>query len=130
MSIDFTTATKLPGNFSPQPDQSRVDVYKRTDLLYHVIVDVDEETYFLRNGDDFYSTEPILPKEHLRMQQLMEREHRTRCKFCITFKDINSDPKVITVDRDELLHAFLLNHKSRAGGFAAGNAPAGAKHKW
>jgi len=108
----FTGAEKLKSKFQPQRDQTEITVYKTKDqLIYHVQVEIDEESYVVRNGKNFFTTTPILPKEHLRLQQLMEREKRTRALFCISYQDIDSVQKVITVDRDELLHAFLLSKK-------------------
>lgn len=114
--MNLEGAEKLKSTFQPQPLQSSVAVYKRPELLiYHVTCAVDEETYITEEGAKFYSTEPILPKEHLRMQQLMEREKRIVCLYCISFKDIQSEPKVIRVNRDQNLHLFLLIHKEQNG---------------
>jgi hypothetical protein len=107
MSLDSST-TQLSSKFAPQPDQVKVTIFKRPDaLVYQVEVKMDEEQYIERNRESFYSSQPITPKEHLRMQQLLERESRQRCLFSISYKDITNEPTVITVERNELLHAYL-----------------------
>lgn len=104
----IASSEKLASVFAPQDDQKKITIYKNTYLLvYHVDILVDKETYFLHNVESFFSTEPILPKEHLRMQQLMVREKRTRCIFYASFQDIGDEPEIITVERDQLLHDFL-----------------------
>lgn len=108
----FAGAEKLKSKFQPERDQKEVTIYKTRDqLIYHVQVEIDEESYVVRNGLNFYTTTPILPKEHLRLQQLMEREKRTSALFCISYRDIDSAQKMILVERDELLYAFLLSKK-------------------
>lgn len=108
----FTGAEKLKTTIQPQKDQTEVTVYKTKDqLIYHVQVEIDEESYVVRNGKNFFTTTPILPKEHLRIQELMESEKRTRALFCISYQDIESKQNTIVIDRDELLHAFLLIKK-------------------
>lgn len=101
-------SVKLQSNFKAQKDQSKVTIYKAKEMfIYHVTVNIDRETYLSNNSENFYSSEPILPKEHLRIQQLMVREERTRCIFCITFRDIAEEPEMIIINRDILLHEFL-----------------------
>ena len=102
--------TKLPSAFRVHNDQISVTIYKGdSSLCYHVIASVDKESYYLRNGADFLSTEPILPKEHLRMQQLMIREKRERCLFRISYRDIEDVMDVIHIELDECLFTYLSN---------------------
>lgn len=105
------TVRKTNSKYDVKQLQSDVSVYHNAHLVIYSVTTIATKDEYLDNNEElFFSTEPIMPSEYLRMLKQMRKEKVHVCIFAITYSDDYVD--IIPVKNDPILYEMLDQEKN------------------